>query len=178
MFRTVLILRGSRCRITADSDDHIDPADLGPLGRPRQLPDHDQLTGNVLQMTCGFAEEVMVVRHVRIEIGPSGLHDDFAQRASIVAVREYTRLAAPERAAIEVQRKALLDLVEGIVCDGIATGDFQVDEPRETARAIISLTMSLVGVYDEIARSLDDVTALYQRLALRLAGASGSPRRA
>ena len=106
------------------------------------------------------------------------LHDDFAQRASIVAVREYTRLAAPERAAIEVQRKALLDLVEGIVCDGIATNDFQVDEPRETARAIISLTMSLVGVYNEIARSLGDVTALYQRLALRLAGASGSPRRA
>ena len=40
------------------------------------------------------------------------LHDDFAQLASIVALREYMRLEPPDRAAIEVQRKALLDLVE------------------------------------------------------------------
>ena len=39
------------------------------------------------------------------------LHDDFAQQASVVTIRAYTRLGAPERAAIEVQRKALLDVV-------------------------------------------------------------------
>jgi AcrR family transcriptional regulator len=106
------------------------------------------------------------------------LHDEFAQRASIVALREYTRLAAPERAAIEVQRKALLDLVEGIVREGIATGDFRTDESRETARAIVSLTTSLVGVYAEIGRPFDEVTTLYQRFAVMLARASGSRRRA
>jgi AcrR family transcriptional regulator len=106
------------------------------------------------------------------------LHDAFAQRASAVALREYTRLAAPERAAVEVQRKALLDVVEGIVREGIATGDFHTDESRETSRAIVSLTTSLVGVYPEIGRPLDEVTALYQRFAVMLAGASGSPPRA
>ncbi|MCU1448318.1 MAG: TetR/AcrR family transcriptional regulator, partial [Acidimicrobiales bacterium] len=45
----------------------------------------------------------------------SHLHDEFAQLASNVAFREYTRLNPPELAAIEVKRKALLDLVEGVV---------------------------------------------------------------
>ena len=75
------------------------------------------------------------------------LHDEFARRASIVASREYTRLDPADRAAIEVQRKALLDLVEGIVRDGVRSKAFRTDEPREVARAIVSLTSSLVGVY-------------------------------
>ncbi len=106
------------------------------------------------------------------------LHDEFAHRASIVALREYTRLDPPERAAIEVRRKALLNIVEGIVREGIAARVFTTDEPREAARAIVNLTTSLVTVYTEIGRPLDEVTALYQRFALSLAGASGSRRRA
>ena len=97
------------------------------------------------------------------------LHDEFAQRASIVAVREYTRLDIPERAAIEVKRKALLDLVESIVKEGVRTGDFRTPDTRETARAIVSLVQSLVGTFPEIDRSLDEVTALYQRFAVTLA---------
>ena len=69
------------------------------------------------------------------------------RRASIVAVREYTRLDTADRAAVEVQRKALLDLIEGIVRDGIRSKAFRTDEPREVARAVVSLTSSLVGVY-------------------------------
>jgi AcrR family transcriptional regulator len=108
------------------------------------------------------------------------LHDDFAQRASVVAMREYTRLEPPERAAIEVRRKALLNIVEGIVREGIAARVFTTDEPREAARAIVSLTTSLVSVFSEIARPLDEVIALYQRFAVSLANtsASGSRRRA
>jgi AcrR family transcriptional regulator len=106
------------------------------------------------------------------------LHDDFAQRASVVAIREYTRLGAPERAAIEVQRKALIDLVEGIIDDGIAAGEFRTDEPRETARAIVNLVTSLVASHTEIGRPLDAVISLYQGFAVTLAGASGSQPRA
>jgi len=95
----------------------------------------------------------------------SHLHDDFAQRASNVAFREYTRLNPPERAAIEVKRKALLDLVEG-VCSELGSRD-----PRESARAIITLATSLVEPYAEIGRSLDDVIALYQGFARSLAAA-------
>ena len=52
----------------------------------------------------------------------SNLHDDFARRAASVVSSEYTRLRPPERAAIEVKRKALLDLVEKVVRDGVASG--------------------------------------------------------
>ena len=94
----------------------------------------------------------------------SHLHDDFAQLASNVAMREYTRLNPPERAAIEVKRKALLDLVESVVA---AMG--RSKDPRESARAIVTLSTSLVEPYAEMGRSLDDVIELYQRLARALA---------
>src|SRR3954468_1135556 len=68
----------------------------------------------------------------------SHLHDEFAQLASNVAFREYTRLNPPERASIEVKRTGLLDVVErGVVeCGGA--------EPGEAARAIVTLSTSLV----------------------------------
>ena len=77
-----------------------------------------------------------------------------------------------------MQRKALLDVVEAILRDGVASDDFDIDDPPETARAIVSLTTSLVGTYPEIARPLAEVIALYQQFAVRLAGASGSRPRA
>lgn len=93
----------------------------------------------------------------------SHLHDEFAQLASNVAFREYTRLNPPERAAIEVKRKALLDLVEG-VCAEMGSSD-----PREAARAIITLATSLVEPLADIGRPLPDVIALYQGFARTLA---------
>ena len=96
----------------------------------------------------------------------SHLHDDFAQLASNVAMREYTRLNPPDRAAIEVKRKALLDLVESVVSDMGRSKD-----PREAARAIITLSTSLVEPYSEIGLPLDEVVVLYQRYARALATA-------
>jgi AcrR family transcriptional regulator len=96
----------------------------------------------------------------------TNLHDDFAQMASNVALREYTRLHSPDRAAIEVKRKALLDLVESVVA---AIG--RSKDPREAARAIITLSSSLVEPYADIGRPLDEVTELYQRLARAIARA-------
>jgi AcrR family transcriptional regulator len=98
----------------------------------------------------------------------SNLHDDFARRAAYVVSSEYTRLNPPERAAIEVKRKALLDLVEGVVRDGVAKKQFKTDEPREASRAIVTLAQSTVGVEREIDRSLDDIIELYQRFAVAL----------
>jgi AcrR family transcriptional regulator len=95
----------------------------------------------------------------------SHLHDEFAQLASNVAFREYTRLNPPDRAAVEVKRKALLDLVEGVCAD------LGASEPRESARAIITLATSLVEPYGDIGRSLDDVIALYHGFARALASA-------
>jgi AcrR family transcriptional regulator len=94
----------------------------------------------------------------------TNLHDDFAQLASNVALREHTRLKPPERAAIEVKRKALLDLVESVVADLGRSGD-----PREAARSIITLSSSLVEPYADIGLPLDGVIELYQRYALAIA---------
>jgi len=98
----------------------------------------------------------------------SNLHDDFARRAASVVSSEYTRLRAPERAAIEVKRKALLDLVEGVVREGVAQRRFKTDEPREAARAIVTLAQSTVGVEHEIDRSLEEIIELYQGFAVAL----------
>ena len=49
------------------------------------------------------------------------------------------------------------------------SGDFTTSEPREVARAIVSLALSLVGIYREMGRDLDDVITLYQDFAVALA---------
>jgi AcrR family transcriptional regulator len=98
----------------------------------------------------------------------SNLHDDFARRAAYVMSSEYTRLRPPERAAIEVKREALLDLVEKVVRDGVTEGEFTTGEPREAARAIVTLAQSTVGVEREINRSLEAIIELYQGFAVAL----------
>ncbi len=50
-----------------------------PSGRLRQLANHDQLAGYILQAAGRLAKEVMVIRHIGIEIGPSGFDHDLAQ---------------------------------------------------------------------------------------------------
>ncbi len=67
-----------------------------------------------------------------------------------------------------MKRKALLDLVEKVVRDGVAERRFQTDEPREAARAIVTLAQSTVGVEREINRSLEDIIELYQGFAVAL----------
>lgn len=94
----------------------------------------------------------------------SHLHDEFARLASTVAEREYTRLNPPERAVIEVKRKALLDLVASVVA-----GIGRSRDPRESARAIINLSTSVVEPFAEMGRSLDEVILMYQRFARALA---------
>ena len=84
----------------------------------------------------------------------------------LLLVQEVVHAFPPDQ--LEIRRKALLDLVEGVVADGTASGDFATSEPREAARAIVTLATSLVGVYDEIDRSLEEVTALYQGFAAAL----------
>lgn len=99
----------------------------------------------------------------------SHLHDEFSQLASNVAFREYTRLNPPERAAIDVKRRRLLDVVEEVVRDGVADGSFAVEEIHEAARAIVILATSLVEPYREMRMSMAAVIALYQRFARSIA---------
>ena len=101
----------------------------------------------------------------------SHLHDDFAQRASVVAAREYTRLEPADRAAIEVKRKAMLDLVDRIIRAGVRSGEFTTDEPRECARAIVTLATTVAVPFQEMDGDLDRAITLYRRFAVALASA-------
>jgi AcrR family transcriptional regulator len=101
----------------------------------------------------------------------SHLHDDFAQRASLVAAREHTRLEPADRAAIDVKRKAMLDLVEGIIRAGLRSGEFTTDEPRECARAIVTLATTVAVPFQDMDGDLDRATTLYRRFAVALASA-------
>ena len=96
------------------------------------------------------------------------LHDEFARSASNVALREYTRLDAPERTAIDDKRRRLLARVESVIEAGLGAGDFTCDEPRETARAILTLCTSLVEPFTEMERTMREVIELYQAFARRL----------
>lgn len=101
----------------------------------------------------------------------SVLHDEFARLAANVAWREYNRLPPLRYRTVAAKRARLLDVVEGVVVAGVVAGDFAVDEPREAARAIITLATTLVEPFDEIGRPLPEVIALYQRFARALARA-------
>jgi AcrR family transcriptional regulator len=92
-------------------------------------------------------------------------HDEFAQLASVVAMREHTRLNPPERAAIEQQQQRLLDLVERTVADGVGSGDFTTSEPAEAARAILAVTSSFALLRPVAARPMREIIPLAQRFA-------------
>ena len=103
----------------------------------------------------------------------SQLHDEWAQMASNVAFREYTRLNPPERKAIDDKRRHLLDLVEDIIAKGVAAGDFSAEHPREAARAVTILSSSLVEPFPDMNLTMREIIALYQGYARAIAG--GTP---
>lgn len=102
----------------------------------------------------------------------SHLHDEWAQLASNVALREHTRLDGPDRKVIDSKRRRLLQLVQGVIESGVASGEMRAAEPRETARAILTLCSSLVEPFPEMGRSMAEVITLYQGFARSLAGAA------
>lgn len=98
----------------------------------------------------------------------SYLHDEFAQMAANVALREHGRLAPVQRAAVDAQRDRLLCVGESVVRAGVEAGEFEVADPREVARAITTLCSSLVEPFPAMNRSLDEVIELYQGFARSL----------
>ena len=104
----------------------------------------------------------------------STLHDEFAQLASTVAWREYTRLAPPARLLIEEKRAELRGLVEGVIEDGRATGEFAVADVGEAAWAITTLAMTLWEPNVANRMSMLDLIAVYQGFARSIAGGRGA----
>jgi AcrR family transcriptional regulator len=99
----------------------------------------------------------------------SNLHDDWAQLAAQVAWREHGRLDDPDRRAIAAKRDHMAGLLERVLRAGMATGDFTTTEPREVARVLLTLCISVVEPFPEMGMPMDDVIELYRRFAVALA---------
>jgi AcrR family transcriptional regulator len=99
----------------------------------------------------------------------SSLHNDFARLAANVAFHEYTRLAPPERKKMDRKRRRVLELATSVIEAGVATGEFGASDPKEAARAALTLASSLVGSFDEMNRSMSEVIELYQGFARSIA---------
>jgi AcrR family transcriptional regulator len=99
----------------------------------------------------------------------SSLHDEFARLAANVAFHEYTRLPPPERKRIDKKRRRVLDLATRVIEAGVQSGEFGASDPKEAARAVLTLASSLVAPFDEMNRSMTEVIALYQGFARSIA---------
>ncbi len=101
----------------------------------------------------------------------SYLHDDFAQLASNVALREYTRLEPEARRAIDARRREVLDVVVRCIERGVADGAFTTATPHEAGRAVFLLCSAIVEPYPDMGRTMTEVIALYQGFARGIVGA-------
>ena len=100
----------------------------------------------------------------------SNLHDGWAQLAAQVAWREHGRLDEPDQRKIVAKREQMVDLIEQVLRAGVADGSFTTSEPREVARAVLTLCTTIGEPYAAMGRSLPEAIALYQRFAATLAG--------
>jgi AcrR family transcriptional regulator len=101
----------------------------------------------------------------------SSLHDAWARRATVVAWRELGRLVPADRRAVARKRDAITALIERIVAEGTAAGTFTSADPATSARAILTLCVSVVDPFSESRASLAETTRDHQRLSAALADA-------
>ncbi|HEY8547007.1 MAG TPA: TetR/AcrR family transcriptional regulator [Acidimicrobiales bacterium] len=99
----------------------------------------------------------------------SNIHDNWARQAALVAWREHGRLALPDQKLIAKKRQQLVDMIQGVLEEGVAAGEFSTTEPREVARAVLTLCISVAAPFPEPQPALAKVFDLHQRLAAALA---------
>lgn len=107
----------------------------------------------------------------------SNLHDEWATRAATVAWREHGRLEEPDRKAIVQRIEQMVDLVEAVIRDGVAAGVFRTTEPRDVARAVLTLCIGVVDPFPAVDRSMARVIEQHQRFAAALADTAPRVRR-
>jgi AcrR family transcriptional regulator len=96
-------------------------------------------------------------------------HDEFAQLAANVALREHTRLNPPERAAIEEQQQRLVEIVEREITAGAEAGEFTTSDAAEATRAILAVVSSFAAMRPPTHRPLPEVIEIAQRFSRSIA---------
>jgi AcrR family transcriptional regulator len=103
----------------------------------------------------------------------SSLHDEFAMRATRVAWREHGRLQEPDQRAIAEKRERMVAVIEQVIAEGVAAGEFTTTDPPAVARAVLTLCIAVGDPFPELAAGLDEVIEQHQRFAAALADAPG-----
>lgn len=102
-----------------------------------------------------------------------------AEQHTTARVVQYELSALEEDHYAEILRlrRRSGEILRGILRDGVAAGEFQVEDLRGTARAILSLCIDVARWFDPGGpESPGALAALYGRLALRMAGARDDQR--
>jgi AcrR family transcriptional regulator len=99
----------------------------------------------------------------------SNLHDEWARKAAHVAWREHGRLEEPDRKLIVKKIGQMVDVVEGVITEGIEAGVFRTTEPGDVARAVLTLCIGVVDPFPPVDRSMAKAIEQHQRFAAALA---------
>lgn len=85
---------------------------------------------------------------------------------------EFRHLAPEHQREVLTLRREIDGVVERIITDGVASGEFSVEDTRVTALAAMSLVVDVARWYHPgVRRTPEDIGAEYGRLVLRLVGA-------
>lgn len=92
-------------------------------------------------------------------------HDEFAVRASLVALREYIRVDEERRRSVDRKRERIVDRAREIVAEGAALGVFSTDDVEVATRAVVAMCATTVEAAIEGRTPLAVVIDRHQRLA-------------
>ena len=90
-------------------------------------------------------------------------------RVARIVQYEFGNLTAEHRDAVLALRKEIDGVVRRVVADGVASGEFEVADVRDTTLALMSMAVDVARWYDpEIKRTPEAIGAAYAELGLRL----------
>lgn len=137
----------------------------------------------VALMTAAMDELLGRSRHAEREAGPSPSKRFDAVVESLLLFHMHRRdqaflgsteirsLDPANRAAYVSLRDEQQRMLDDIVLDGIGTGDFQTEHPRDASRAVTTMCVGVAGWYrPEGVHSPDELARIYLQIARRIAG--------
>ena len=90
-------------------------------------------------------------------------------RVARIVQYEFGNLTPEHRDAVLALRKEIDGVVRRVVADGVASGEFEVADVRDTTLALMSMAVDVARWYDpEIKRTPEAIGAAYAELGLRL----------
>jgi hypothetical protein len=90
-------------------------------------------------------------------------------RVARIVQYEFGNLTPEHRDAVLTLRKEIDAVVRGVVTEGVASGEFVVDDVPDTTLALLSMVVDVARWYDpDIRRTPEAIGAAYADLGLRL----------